>query len=48
MGNQLSRDYDIKGQAATGGIGGLWKIYDAIKKSNGRPVSVWVRPAVDR
>ena len=44
MGNALTRDYDLRGQAATGGPGGLWKVYDAVRKSNGRSVSVWVRP----
>ena len=45
MGNALTRDYDLRGQAATGGPGGLWKVYDAVRKSNGRSVSVWVRPS---
>jgi len=40
MGNQISRDYDIKDQI---GSSGLWKIYHAIKKTPSRQVAVFVR-----
>jgi len=45
MGNQLVKEYDVRGQVATGGPGGVWKVYDAVKKTTARNVSVWVRRA---
>ena len=39
MGNQLTREYDIKEQQASAG---LWKIYSAVKKATGKHVSIFV------
>lgn len=40
MGNQISRDYDVKEQI---GSSGLWRIYHAIKKNPSKHVAVFVR-----
>ena len=45
VGAKVLRDYAIGVQVATGGSGGLWKIFDARSKKEGVPsvlVSIWI------
>ncbi len=43
MGNALVKEFDVRGQVATGGPGGVWKVYDGTRKTTGRHCSIFVR-----
>lgn len=44
MGSQLTKNYEVDREpSASGGIGGLWKIYSAYKRDRARtPVSIFM------